>query len=187
MQKPNISDGKCDNIYGSPERTPETTQAEEKIEQCCICTDPLSKDSIPVTLPCGHRGHHNCLMGIQNKLCPLCRGPIPDTLEKRVYLEEDPLDGKEPPLWEYESRDGVSWWQYLPAHSSTIEEKYQAWKSSSRASPSLVELTVRGKIYKLDFRVMKQSSPEGYTRSIRRREPTRDPENIKGIAGAVPM
>src|ERR1019366_6043935 len=123
MQKPSVSDGSVVDIYRSPEVSQEEV---EEVEKCCICLELLSKNSIPITLPCKHRGHHNCLMGVTNKLCPLCRSPIPDTMRKDVVVEEDPLEGKEPPLWEYESRDGTGWWQYLPSHSDTIEEVYQA-------------------------------------------------------------
>ena len=157
------------------------------VETCCICLSELKKDTIPIVLPCGHPGHHNCLMGVENKLCPLCRAPIPASLRKRVIVEDDPLEGKEPPLWQYQSRDGRAWWQYLPEHSAAIEEQYQALLGGARGrAATIVHLTIQGKQYQIDLRNMVQVSPEGHSRTIMRREPTDEPENIKGLAGAVP-
>jgi hypothetical protein len=158
---------------------PPTLPKEPAVEDCCICTCPLVPSSIPIVLPCTHSGHYNCLMGVVNGLCPLCRAPIPRELKRRVYIAEDPYRGREPPLWIYASRDNRTWWYFDVDVADEIEAACEA------RLPSL-KVSIRGQLYTVDLRRMVQVSPDGATRAIRRRDPHRDPEGIKGFAGAVP-
>jgi hypothetical protein len=158
-----------------------------RVEDCVICMDPLTPNTIPVALPCKHVAHHNCLLGVRNKLCPICRAPIPADLFHHVVISDDPFEGKEPPLWMYASRDGVTWWYYLPAHSEELEAEYQHVRALRRPPPSAeVVLTVQGKHYAVDVVKFQQRSPDGATRRVKRRERTQEPEGIRGVAGAVP-
>jgi hypothetical protein len=149
-------------------------------------------------------------MGIQNGLCPVCRAPIPRELKKGFTLEKDPFEGGEPPLWQYESREAGRWWDFLPARSEEIEVAYQAMiatmaqrlasvagassrghrgpHSSSSPAPILqtVSILVRGKPYIVDLGAMTQRAPDGSTRRVKRRDPKRDPEGVKGVAGGMP-
>jgi Ring finger domain/WWE domain len=157
------------------------------VEDCVICTDPMLANTIPVRLPCGHSAHRNCLLGVRNKLCPLCRAPIPVELFHHVEVEDDPFEGGEPPLWMYASRDGVTWWYYLPAHSELLEAEYQRVRALRRRPPSAeVVLTVQGKHYAVDVVGFEQRAPDGATHKVKRRERTQEPEGIRGVAGAVP-
>jgi hypothetical protein len=180
------SDGEDDTLIGN------NNSIAKEVEECCICTENLEITTIPLKLPCGHIAHHDCLMGVVNGLCPLCRAPIPLEYRKRIVVVEDVFDGKDPPLWMYMSRDNQMWWYYRPDHAKVIEEAYRKMRlvidAGGRvgAQESTVSLTIHGKQYTIDMVAMIQRSNDGAMRNVKRREPTDEPENIKGVAGAVP-
>jgi hypothetical protein len=170
-----------------------TVAAPDKDESCCVCLEPLETSRLPVKLSCRHWLHYNCALGVANRLCPLCRTPIPRSLRQGLELDADPFEGQEPPLWEYEARGpGSLTWQYEPEHSREIEVVYQrvlviraAGRVPSQAESTLA-LVIRGQQYVVDVVAMQQRSPSGATRAVRRREPGSDPERVKGVAGATP-
>jgi len=174
-----------------PSVTPTTNNIEkEEEETCVICLDPMIPSSIPITLPCKHRGHYNCLMGVVNKLCPLCRHPIPKHLYKKVEIDYDPLQGHERWLWG--SRDGATWYYYLAEHDKLLEEGYQTYLLACSRDPqetrknNEVKLLVRGSTYTINFVTMEQRAPSGVVRRVKRLRQYEEPEGIRGFAGAVP-
>lgn len=64
---------------------PPTLQAANNIQECSICTEPLSstnsegnKGAVTV-LPCKHRFHRECInawLDQRKTTCPMCRGPL---------------------------------------------------------------------------------------------------------------
>lgn len=171
----------------------ESDEAAPPDENCCVCLESFEASRLPVKLPCKHWLHYNCALGIANEQCPLCRAAIPRTLRKGLELDVDPFEGQEPPLWEYAARGpGSLTWQYEPEHSREIEVVYQRVLVIRAAGkvPTLPEstltLVIRGHQYVVDVVAMQQRSPSGAIRAVRRREPGRDPERVKGVAGATP-
>lgn len=43
--------------------------------ECAVCLEHLEK-SEKLTLKCNHSFHTNCLIKLENHLCPLCRKPF---------------------------------------------------------------------------------------------------------------
>lgn len=178
-------------LYSSPSNSDEedntANDTPSKEDDCCICLQPLDKPSIPITLPCKHSGHYNCLMGVRNGLCPLCRSPIPKNLAKKVEIDYDPQEGQNMPLWLYGSRDNTTWWYFQAEHSEIMEAGYQKYEESNHnPQHTEIQLLIRGQLYVINFSRMKQKSPNGVERTIKRRKPHEEPEGIRGIAGAVP-
>ena len=98
----------------------EILEEEKKDEEniCYICMDVLD---LPYKLPCKHEGHYNCLMGVQNRLCPLCRAPIPREITKKAEIDIDVLKDVDKLLWMYKARSGRGWWFFEANISKDIE------------------------------------------------------------------
>ena len=77
--------GKGIRFYEIPPLTEPTVQAANNIQECSICTEPLSSTNSEgaqgaiTVLPCKHRYHRACInawIDQGNTTCPLCRGPL---------------------------------------------------------------------------------------------------------------
>ena len=62
---------------------------------CSICMEKNNDASI--NLLCNHRFHHDCLIFLNNNICPLCRrklSGIPDMMERIIEENENPKKDK---------------------------------------------------------------------------------------------
>lgn len=153
-------------------------------EICSICLEELTNIRIPVKLPCNHRSCYNCICGVKENKCPLCRANIPPNFLKDYKTSENVFDGKSQPLWMYESRDSVTFWYFQMDQSEEIEEAYQ--KFIKKEQKEDLYLTIRGQNYKIDFSKMIQISPMGISRIIKRRDEKNDIDMVKGVSGVLP-
>ena len=60
------------------------TSSTNNENQCSICLETLGSKKIR-TLECNHNFHEECLKGVRNKQCPLCRFPF----ESNVTISTD--------------------------------------------------------------------------------------------------
>lgn len=151
-------------------------------EQCFICFDDLH---IPFELPCKHKAHYNCLMGVVNKLCPLCRNPIPKELYKKAEVNTDVLKDADKLLWMYKARSGRGWWFFDPNIAFDIEKAYQEFLEDRDKKETTY--TVRGHKYTINFVTMVQTSHVEVKREVYRRSSDNDRRDIKvlGVGGLV--
>lgn len=103
-------------------------------ENCAICLEPPEN---PPTLQCGHLFCRTCLVKMKDhcttsvaKLCPLCRGPIPDELlleiEEKLWIP--PQENSAPRTsyeteevqWEVTPQENISPWHWLVSFNITI-------------------------------------------------------------------
>lgn len=153
---------------------------EDEEEVCPIC---LEVPELPFSLPCGHKGHYNCFMGIQNSSCPLCRASIPKELYRKAEIDKDIFKETEKLLWLYKTRSGAGWWFFDADIAKEIEDSYQLYLKDKEKKQ--INYIVRGKIYTIDFTSMIQTSPQGAKRDVYRRSADNDRRDfmILGVGG----
>ena len=162
-------------------------KADNQCLECSICLQSLE---LKWTLPCGHSFCYLCLKGsieADNEGCPICRGIIPDD----VYEQAKMNDSSDLELenvnyrWLYSGRNN-GWWAYTNSHNRIIEAAYQEFQEDSNSSS--VSINICGREYAVNFSTMKQMSPYGDQRNIKRLYLQEDLEgfdekSLKGIAG----
>lgn len=167
-------------LFDSTEVDKEVDGKKKEEITCVICYEELT---IPFSLPCKHEAHYNCLMGIQNRLCPFCREPIPKELYKKAQVDIDVLKEADKLLWMYKARSGRGWWFFEPNIDIDIEKAYQEYLLDNRKKE--VKYIIRGGSYKIDFSTMKQKSPDNIERDVYRRSADNDRRDlmILGVGG----
>ena len=129
-------------------------------QTCDVCYDFLQ---YPVNLPCSHTFCFLCIKGayFNNKLCPMCRSPIPDHIIKRPQVQQSTnkksqtINSTAPSsssssssqiYWCYESRrEQKTWWKYDKRTSIELENLYQKYLTD--IGQTFHDLQIAGEIY----------------------------------------
>lgn len=137
-------------------------------QTCDVCYDLLQ---YPVNLPCSHIFCFLCIKGayFNNKLCPMCRAPIPDHIIKRPQVTKtsdsknssrssrsDSLRSNSKKtekadessiFWCYESRrENKTWWKYDARTCTELETFYQQYLTD--IDKTFHDLQIAGEMYK---------------------------------------
>lgn len=171
-------------------------------QTCDVCYDFLQ---YPVNLPCSHTFCFLCIKGayFNNKLCPMCRSPIPDHIIKRPQVQQSTnkksqtinssssssvqpnhLYTNNKVYWCYESRrEQKTWWKYDNRTSIALEELYQKYLTD--IDQTFHDLQIAGEIYEIDFSTKRQyrKNHTGKKRLIIRSSELGPADVIVGTAG----
>jgi len=153
-------------------------QPQNEPDVCGICLDVCN---LQVKVTCGHMFCYLCIKQWCYSFaltCPLCRKSIDANLIEKACAEDDLKESEL--LWQYESRTKGEWWYYNKDLDSEIEN---GWKNKKES----LTVDILGIIYHINFKTMKQISPSGAMRNIRRISNSNDDTNddTRGIAGLI--
>lgn len=108
----------------------------------CICLDPIS---LPLEIQCKHSFCFLCLKGVYDSAidagedsgsCPLCRGPIDDSVFDQAKLstvEWESRNAKERDSWQWKYSGRTSgWWLFEDRANVQLEEGYQKFLQAQR-------------------------------------------------------
>ena len=164
----------------------------DEVVECSIC---METPELKWTLPCNHSFCYLCLKGsieTNNSGCPMCRGPIPnDVYENAKMKDAPPIEMEDVDYrWLYSGRNN-GWWAYTDSHNRIIEAAFKSFLQEDLlggGGGDTVCVTIYGKVYTINFTDMKQTSPHGDWRNIKRLASDEDLEgfdekSLKGIAG----
>lgn len=146
--------------------------------ECSICLD---SPNLPFTLECNHTFCYLCIKRAyisSNKLCPLCRHPIPREIYEHAKLQKELHHSNNTIKWLYKGRQS-GWWEYDNITSELIEDAYNSNKQ-------LILVNILGSPYIIDLRKWKQilTITPFTERQIKRVDTSNElAKNIKGIAG----
>lgn len=147
---------------------------------CGICLDECN---LPVKVTCGHMFCYLCIKQWCYSFaltCPLCRRSINEELIEKACSEENLVSNSLSNLrWQYESRTKGEWWFYNKDLDEQIELK---WNTNNQ---SRIHVDILGTAYTIDFAKMKQISPTGAIRNIKRHNDNNDNNETRGIAGLI--
>ena len=133
-----------------PARAGATAYADEEVDECAICLDPLvAFSSTTCTLPCSHVFHAPCVARLRSfgisEVCPLCRAELPPGPEQlfeeacRLYV----------PLQKLVVGSDGSWGALTKKQQRTMDEVIRLWKGAAdqgdvRAQSNLGSIYLNG-------------------------------------------
>lgn len=158
-------------------------------QTCDVCYDLLQ---YPVNLPCSHIFCFLCIKGayFNNKLCPMCRAPIPDHVIKRPQVTKTSNSKKTEKadessiFWCYESRrENKTWWKYDARTCTELETFYQQYLTD--IDKTFHDLQIAGEMYEIDLSTKRQyrKNQTGKRRLIIRSSELSPADVIVGTAG----
>lgn len=178
-------------------------------QTCDVCYDLLQ---YPVNLPCSHIFCFLCIKGayFNNKLCPMCRAPIPDHIIKRPQVKTSSKSSnstvanssrssrsnslrssskkaendKPSVFWCYESkRENKTWWKYDARTCTELEAFYQQYLTD--IDKTFHDLQIAGEMYEIDLSTKRQyrKNHSGKRRLIIRSSELSPDDVIVGTAG----
>jgi len=194
------------------EKKPKTPDLDVSLsgQTCDVCYDLLQ---YPVNLPCSHIFCFLCIKGayFNNKLCPMCRAPIPDHVIKRPQVKKSTSNStianstsrsdssrsnsystrskkaendKPSIFWCYESRrENKTWWKYDARTCTELETFYQQYLTD--IDKTFHDLQIAGEMYEIDLSTKRQyrKNHSGKRRLIIRSSELSPADVIVGTAG----
>lgn len=114
--------------------------------ECAICLDPIPN---PMTLPCGHQYHHQCIEQLmissnQQQSCPLCRAPIPLNSKQKIMKANALFDEIQ-----YLIRNKITFWSNLTDFEQIhMNEIISLWYEAMDEGEEMIAMYNLGILYR---------------------------------------